>query len=253
MRNIHAVGPVDNDRADACSSAPQTSPGNIVIIDHRTLIRDCLARCIGDLLGRAVATFADKSSWERLAPRARASLIVVGGMDDARYDEWDATIRALGAGAPTAPVVILSDMDDKDRVASSLRCGARAYIPCDTPLEIAIEALRLVLAGGSFVPPNILQPEPEPEQTGAGSDAHASGKALFTARETAVIEALREGKANKLIASDLRLSESTVKAHIHNVMKKLCVSNRTQAVVRIAELANDGERSFNRFLIPDRG
>lgn len=250
MRNIHAVGPVDVDRGDACPSEPRTSPGNIVIIDHRTLIRDCLARCIGDLLGRAVATFADKSSWERLAPRTQASLIIVGGMDDARYDELDATIRELGAGAPTAPVVVLADMEDKDRVASSLRCGARAYIPCDTPLEIAIEALRLVLVGGSFVPPNILQPEPV--QTSAGSDARASGKALFTARETAVIEALREGKANKLIASDLRLSESTVKVHIHNVMKKLCVSNRTQAVVRIAELANEGERSFNRFLIPDR-
>lgn len=240
MNNIRAAGPSDTNDNDVLSAETTRAKGAIVIIEKRALIRDCLGRCLGNGLGCPVLTFCDMAAWERLAPRTRAAVIIMSGQMEHRRDEECDTIRQLGQGERVVPVVVMSDADDKDRVANTLKCGARGFIPSDTPLEIVIEAIRLILVGGLFIPANIMLPESRPAAVGREPRGNDAG-GVFTARESAVIEALRQGKANKLIASDLQMSESTVKVHVHNVMKKLRVSNRTEAVIKIAQLAQDGQ------------
>jgi len=206
-------------------------PGPIVIIERKALLRDCLARCIGDALYVPVLTFPDLESWSRAL--IDAVLIIVSGGNEALDSCKCVTMPSREHMEGSVPVVILSDCEDRDCISNFLRCGARGYIPYDTPLRVVVEAIRLILAGGLFVPPQIVLPE-SPNSTERDA-IDRDEKDIFTLRERAVIDALKKGQANKAIAFDLRLSESSVKTHIHNVMKKLNARNRTEAVVKLSE------------------
>jgi DNA-binding NarL/FixJ family response regulator len=222
--------------SEACDLAPVgESPKTIVIIERRALIRECLARCVAKEIGLPVATFADRDSWRRQRGKSQHSLIILGDLEASAESEMDEAVRELVRSDAGVPVVVISDAVDSDRVVNAFRCGARGVIPFDTTIEITLGAIRLTLVGGVYVPPALVLSEANNRLNGKVSPE--PGKSVFTARESAVIQALRKGKANKVIASDLRVSESTVKVHIHNVMRKLQVSNRTEAVVKIGELA----------------
>ena len=93
--------------------------------------------------------------------------------------------------------------------------------------EITIEAVRFVLAGGTYVPMDCLlasdPPADAPQPTTSG---------LVTGRELAVIRAIQKGKSNKVIAYELNMCESTVKVHVRNIMKKMNAKNRTEVAVK---------------------
>jgi DNA-binding NarL/FixJ family response regulator len=128
---------------------------------------------------------------------------------------------------PAAPVVVLSDRDDIDEVNRALSEGVRGYIPTSVECEVAIAALRLIGAGGTFVPANALRAAtPKHDPSLEGERWHALA---LTPRELSVIDLLREGKPNKLIAAQLEMQESTVKVHVRNILKKLRATNRTHA------------------------
>jgi DNA-binding NarL/FixJ family response regulator len=113
-----------------------------------------------------------------------------------------------------------------------ISCGAKAYIPMSVGFEIAIEAVRFVLAGGTYVPaecllsaiPTALPPASRP----------ASG--AITTRELAVVRAIQQGKSNKIIAYDLNMCEATVKVHVRHIMKKLQAKNRTDVAIKAAHI-----------------
>lgn len=216
------------------ASIIEDSQRRIVIIARQGLLTQCLAQCLGQELLHPVAAFPDVASWKARNCGTRASVIILGELGQTRDIDEEQTVRELAQGEASVPVIILGASKDSGRVTNGLRCGARGYIPIDTALAIAVEVIRLVLAGGLFIPANIIFSERNETATSEGRPAKA--KSVFTERETAVVDALRQGKANKLIASELHMSESTVKVHLHNVMRKLHVSNRTEAVIRIAEL-----------------
>jgi DNA-binding NarL/FixJ family response regulator len=96
---------------------------------------------------------------------------------------------------------------------------------------MVMQAIRLVLAGGVFIPPQVLAEEGTPlslqSESGDSPRPRACG---FTPRQTEVFDLLRQGKSNKLIAYELRMQESTVKVHVRQIMRKLKAINRTHAV-----------------------
>lgn len=114
------------------------------------------------------------------------------------------------------------------QVARVLSYGARAYIPTSVGLTIAVKAISLVEASGVFVPARILSTSP-----GGGPRDDDRGRNMLTERQVAIADALSIGKANKVIAYELNLSESTVKVHIRNIMKKLKARNRTEVVYKL--------------------
>jgi DNA-binding NarL/FixJ family response regulator len=104
-------------------------------------------------------------------------------------------------------------------------------------LEVAIEVLWLVKAGGQFLPAAcIIGPPRSPADTSA-KPLPARSNGLFTARQAAVVKALCQGKANKIIAYELEMKESTVKVHVRNIMKKLKAKNRTEVAYITHQLA----------------
>ena len=95
--------------------------------------------------------------------------------------------------------------------------------------EIAIEVMRFVLAGGTYVPPDHLL---APDRVSLQTPTTLSQPNLLTSRELAVVRAIQEGKSNKVIAYDLNMCLSTVKVHVRNVMGKMNAKNRTDVAMK---------------------
>ena len=147
------------------------------------------------------------------------------------------TVRDIGRlvqGENARPLIVLADGDDLEQIVSVLDNGARGYIPTDLALDVAVEAVRLVCAGGVFIPASSLVSARQSGETSRPAPHTSNG--IFTARQAAVVDAVRRGKANKVIAFELKMRESTVKVHVRNIMKKLNAKNRTEVAFMANEL-----------------
>jgi DNA-binding NarL/FixJ family response regulator len=157
-------------------------------------------------------------------------------------DNWvQEQLNLIKTQQPGLPVIMISDRDDADDVISALSYGVRGYIPTSIATEVAIAALTLIEAGGTYVPANALRSEGVELRSHSehGEQVHVSGELSLTSRELAVIDLLREGNANKVIATKLNMRESTVKAHVRNILTKLRVTNRTHAATVANRLLAD--------------
>lgn len=144
-------------------------------------------------------------------------------------------VRRLRAAHPELPIIACSAAEDPALVRSLLALGVSGFIPKSDPTPVIQQAVRLVLAGGSYVPPRLLGAAP------AAPEPPAQLAAL-TPRQHDVLRLLAEGKPNKLIARDLDISEATVKVHVLAVFRALGARNRTEAVVIAQRLLADGEK-----------
>jgi DNA-binding NarL/FixJ family response regulator len=139
-------------------------------------------------------------------------------------------LELLRGRFPEASTVVFSDREDVAEVNRALTHGVRGYIPISVECEIAIAALRLISAGGTFVPADALRSTAaKPDDQSEGERQRRSDGRDLTPRELSVIDLLREGKPNKLIAAQLDMQESTVKVHVRHILKKLNAANRTHA------------------------
>ncbi len=211
-----------------------SSAAVIVIIERRALIRECLSRCLGDEIGCPVVAFPDVESWQKVSQNYRALLIVFSAigtskiLTDQRIDE---VIRQLNLSKNGVPLTVLSDTDEFNHVRDSLRQGVRGHIPAATTLEVVVKAMQLVIVGGVYTPAsNFLA-----EQSSVVEVGSREKKWTLTERQNDVLDGVRQGKATKVIARELNISEHTVKVHLRTVMKKLGAKNRTEAAIR----AND--------------
>jgi DNA-binding NarL/FixJ family response regulator len=221
-----------NDVRKELNPASQT----LVIVDHRTLDRECLAKSIRSQTTKmavvAVQSVEDWKPKESQFPPLAAILVSIGGRK-VTEPAVEQEIRALCAQFASVPVILLADTDQLSQIVKALEFGARGFIPSSVGIEVCVEAINLALAGGIFVPASSVLAvrqmfetnEPNPAVTG-----------IFTLRQKEVVEALRRGKANKIIAYELKLRESTVKVHIRNIMKKLKATNRTEVAFKINDI-----------------
>jgi DNA-binding NarL/FixJ family response regulator len=134
-----------------------------------------------------------------------------------------------------APVIVLSAFDHREAIVEAFESGARGYIPtASTTVELAIEIIRLVRAGGTFVPQGSLFPGGTNRRVATLQEITTS---RLTPREIKVLDRLKLGKANKIIAHELGVSESTVKINIHNIMRKMKATNRTEVACRAYDIS----------------
>ena len=113
--------------------------------------------------------------------------------------------------------------------------------------QIVVAALRLVVAGGCYFPHVLATERRRPVASGESSHARMPGKQQLTARERAVFELLTAGLSNKLIARQLEMALSTVKIHVHHILKKLNVQNRTEvAIWGRTRASSSGEKFVER-------
>lgn len=128
---------------------------------------------------------------------------------------------------PAVPIAIVSGSDTSDLVRKARALGALGFIPKSTKPDGMRRAVESLLRGESTFPDVEFQ-----DDRLSTEDAELSGRiAKLTPQQYTVWGLMRDGKLNKEIASDLAISEATVKAHVSAILKKLAVSNRTQAVL----------------------
>jgi DNA-binding NarL/FixJ family response regulator len=223
--------------SDEASHAPARA-SLIALIDPKPLIRESILGMLGASLPEHRKVLG-VSSFEELLERAKAEalrdsdgdldLVILYIRSAGVNNNWvQEQLQLIKAQRPEMPVIMLSDRNDADDVIDALNCGVRGYIPTSIAAKVAIAALSVVEAGGTYVPADVLRHE-GPAIESNGNAAHEPGELSLTSRELAVIDLLRLGNANKVIAIKLNLRESTVKVHVRNILKKLRVSNRTHA------------------------
>ncbi len=172
---------------------------------------------------------------------------------------WNEGLAALKQRLGTVPVVVLTAAEDRRLVTDAVRLGASGFIPKTSSGKIMIGALRLVLSGGVYLPPALLEdgevatlrqalPIGTDDDALAAANATAgatagataarstAGSTALTPRQSEVLALMGLGNSNKEIARALDLSEGTVKLHVTAILKALKVHNRTGAVVAAARL-----------------
>jgi len=216
-----------------------TSPDQVlVLLDERTLDRQCLAQCLTARgIGKEILAYGSIGEWKAEAGERRSAAVVMLNLGGRKVTDpaVGAEIAALVAEVQPTPVAIMADSSDLVQVVKAFDFGAKAYVPSSTRLEVCVEAVNLVVAGGTFMPADsvlgmqkiLTMEERSPVRPLAS---------VFTARQEEVVKALRRGKANKIIAHELNLRESTVKVHIRNIMKKLRATNRTEVAYKLNEM-----------------
>ncbi len=227
-------GAIDLQASHAKTMQP---PQRLVIIEKRPLLRECLEQC---LISQAPGELGSYASADQFIARLEAMSEPVGEMlvvysvggqfIDAATSAKISRILNCGRGIR---LVVLSEREEASQATAALEHGASGYIPMTMSLKVVAEAIRLVQAGGMYVPASSLMAAHRPQE--ARCAAMGSGVSGLTTRQLAVLEAVRRGKANKVIAYELNMCESTVKVHLRNIMKKLRVRNRTEAAFMVHE------------------
>ena len=136
---------------------------------------------------------------------------------------------------PCLPVTIVSGSDEPADAQAALDAGAAGFIHKSTPPPVMLSALRLILAGGVYIPPHIFNRMTLKETAPASVERKGWTNGL-TVRQTEVLRLLADGKPNKVIARELDLSEGTVKIHLSAIFRVLDVNNRTEAVLAAQKL-----------------
>lgn len=139
----------------------------------------------------------------------------------------------LRSAAPKAAILVASSMADNKMISRTLRAGANGFIPKHSQSQVFRSAYECVTQGGVFVPEGYI--EPLDDNAGTAEDTLAR-LASLTNQQTRILSLICEGKLNKQIAFDLSIAETTVKAHVTAIMRKLGVQSRTQAVLVAQEI-----------------
>lgn len=139
-------------------------------------------------------------------------------------------IKKISETFPGTRIVVVSALEDANDIQQAFHHGASGYLPKTLVSEVMMNALRLVLAGGTYLPPKVLnKKEKTAAPKGALPENLDDSLTQLTPRQREVFALLGEGKSNRDIAGELGLSVSTVKIYVTGVLKALNISNRTQA------------------------
>ncbi|PDV99899.1 response regulator [Candidatus Chloroploca asiatica] len=214
----------------------------VVLVDDQTLVRQGIQTLI-ELEDDICVVGAASDGREALAVVAAQRPDVV--LMDVRMPHMDgvAATRALLTEQPNLGVIILTTFDDDEYVFAGLRAGARGYMLKDTNAEEIVAAVRAVAAGEALIQPSITR-KVVAEFSRLANDRSAVPPALaatpliepLTEREQEVLRALAVGHSNREIANQLMITEGTVKNHVSNLLAKLEVRDRTQAVLKAQQL-----------------
>jgi len=199
----------------------------VIYLDTRAFTRDCVGGWLrSSLSGFNVCILQDPDQIETMPIASGKTQAVIINAGPERMSSATVTrlLSRLNELFPEVPVAVLSDYEDPENIREAFNLGVQGYIPTSLGSRVAIGAVQLVCVGGTFAPAATLLSQSDRHQASAGEPLIEG----FTQRQSQILECLRRGMANKLIAYELDMCESTVKVHIRNIMKKLNATNRTQ-------------------------
>src|SRR3954471_13665132 len=214
----------------------------VLLVDDHELIRAALRGVLKDLIHDAAVMEAADSHQAMQLVEAHPDLHLI--LLDLNLPDRDgfAVLADLRRRYATISLVVLSAFHDRDNVIRALDLGALGFVPKSASREVMVNALRLVLAGGIYIPPEALVRAEPKEVRRTGGPPISPYAVGLTERQVEVLGLMIQGKSNKVISRMLGIAEPTVKHHISAILKALKVINRTEAVIAVGELGWDLSR-----------
>jgi DNA-binding NarL/FixJ family response regulator len=209
----------------------------VLLVDDHHLFRQGLKFLLADLESEIEFSEADSLSTALAHARMPAPELVLVDLHMPGEESLH-VLTTIRSAFDASMVVVLSSEDSPDVILRAIDVGASGYVPKSSTPQVLIAALRLVMAGGIYIPPPALR------AFGGAAPAVASTVRTTLTREVdglsgrqmEVLLKAVQGKANKVIAREMQLSEGTVKAHLSAAFRTLGVQNRTEAVFAAARL-----------------
>ena len=193
----------------------------ILVADDHTIVREGLKQLLSECPRLEVA--GEAGSGQEVLSRLRQGRYDVLLLDISLEDRSGLDVlKQVQAEWPGLPVLMLTMHREEEYAVRALRAGAAGYVRKDAEPETLLAAVRTVARGKTYIDPTIGRQM---------LDAAVSGE-MLTPRETEVLRHVALGRSNKDIAAALAVGEETVKTHVGNVLSKLHVENRAQAIVQ---------------------
>lgn len=235
---------------DVAGNPTRIADGHVItLIGKHPFELEVLAASLRHAFPRAaIHSYGSELEWAENREQDQEDGIVLYNIGDTPLSNETTLLelRSFVQHAGRRRVIVISRRDDLTGVLDAIDCGAVGFIPSSVGLDELVECMRNASSKSVVIPRcsvlALRAAVARNGETNSGLERH------FTSRQLAVAKALRHGAANKTIAYELGLCESTVKVHIRNIMRKLRATNRTQAAFRLNELAN-GSTSVD--VLPD--
>ena len=197
-----------------------TNPGpiRILLADDHQLLRDGVAGLVADQSDMELVSEASNGREAIDQFRKHRPDITLLDLQMPEMNGIDA-ILAIRSEFPEARIVVLTTYTGDTQILRALKAGAQAYLLKSMLRRELLDTIRIVHKGQRRIPPEV-----------AAQLAEHAGDDRLTSREIEVLRLIASGKANKLVASDLSITEETVKGHVKSILSKLGASDRTHAV-----------------------
>lgn len=214
-----------------------TNQAHFLVVDDHPLFQDALTSTIASSFPGAQTHVANsiEAAKRTLALQQRFDLLVLDlSMPGTTGFEGLVELRRL---YPKLPIVVVSALEEPRVIQQAIECGAAGFIAKSASREDMAAGLRDVLDGAVTLPKGY-QPNASSSKTSGTSDL-LNRIGSLTPKQLAVLRMLRQGLLNKQIAHELAIEETTVKAHVSEILRKLDVSSRTQAVIEVQKINFD--------------
>ncbi|HET7626978.1 MAG TPA: response regulator transcription factor [Bacillales bacterium] len=212
----------------------------IVLIDDHRLFREGVKRILEMVDDFKVVDEGDDGKEVEAIVKVHEPDVVLMDINMPGINGVEATRRLMEA-SPDTKVIILSIHDDESYVTHALKSGASGYLLKEMDSDSLVEAVRVVSEGGAYIHPKVthnlinefrrLANGGDNNDSGYGNIEYRKPLHILTRRECEVLQLLADGKSNRAIGEALYISEKTVKNHVSNILQKINVEDRTQAVV----------------------
>ena len=213
----------------------------ILVVDDHPLVRDAMSQLVSELGGDTTVLQAPDCAVGLEAARANSDIDLVLLDLNLPGLRGIPALERFRRDHPAMPVVIVSMFRDRETVHEAIRRGAIGFIPKSSSRETIVNALRLILAGSVYVPPEAATDDSAREDATPLVHARSAAELGITPRQGQVLALLMKGRSNKQICRELGLAERTVKAHMSAVLNALKVTSRTQAVIAAGKLGLDAD------------
>ncbi len=204
----------------------------ILIIDDHPLFRDSLSGILQkeklNVKNPQILLAEDDAKALKIIHENKDLNMVLSDIDMPGMDGLT-LLQQIKTFLPNTIIVMISGSENPADVQKAINFGAKGFIQKNSETSVLLAALQLILAGGTYIPPLMLE-----QQTADVRPRQET--ASLTARQMDILQYLHQGQQNKVIAYELDLSEATVKVHVRHIFSVLGVKNRTQAVQKALEI-----------------
>lgn len=209
----------------------------VLVVDDHPIITDAMGAALVSL---RVVDQVDKESciaaaMERLAEADHYDLVML----DLHLSDADGLqgMLQLRERFPELPVIIFSGDESSATVAAAFEQGVQGYIPKSSPMPVVVNAIRIVLSGGNYIPPQAARMLGFETKAGpARAPAEATALPSLSPRQRQVLHCLLQGLPNKAIGARLDMADGTVKSHLNGIYRLFAVNSRAQLILKAREV-----------------